>query len=73
MMPLSMATEGSHCRVDKIMAGKGLARRLAEMGFIENAPLEIYRSEAGSVIVSVSGQKYAISRGIAMKIMVHPS
>ena len=69
-MPLTMAPVGKECCVVGITAGRGLARRLMDMGFNENVPVRIVRSDRGAVIVDVNGCKFGIGRGMAMKIMV---
>jgi len=69
-IPLSMAKEGMKCEIQEVTAGRGLARRLAELGFIRGASLTISRSETGAMIVCINGQRFALSRGIAMKITV---
>jgi len=70
-MPLVMLPEGAEGRVSRVHAGRGLCRRLIEMGFTENAVVSVLgQSERGAVIVKVNGSKYALSRGMAMKIMV---
>ncbi len=69
-IPLIMMPEGSVVKISNINAGRGLTRRLIEMGFIKNANVKILRSDRGCLIVFVNGAKYALSKGIAMKIMV---
>ena len=52
-------------------AGHGLSRRLIEMGFVEGASVTVLRADRrGPIIVSVNDCKYALGRGMAMKIMV---
>ncbi len=70
VMPLIMVPEGKECRISDIHGGRGLTRHLTEMGFTYHAPVKVLRSEKGSLIVAVNGCKYALSKGIAMKIMV---
>jgi len=67
-IPLSKVPEGVGCTVKDICAGRGLARRLAELGFLKGARLMVNRSEGGAMIVSINGQRFALSRGIANKI-----
>ena len=69
-MPLIMVPEGKECRVVDIHAGRGLSRHLTEMGFTQNSPVKVLRSDGNSLIVGINGCKYALSRGIAMKILV---
>lgn len=70
VLPLIMMPEGKECKVSRINAGRGILRRLIEMGFTENASVKIIRSVKGSLIVGVNGCRYILSKGIAMKIMV---
>jgi ferrous iron transport protein A len=69
-VPLNMIPEGKEATISKIYAGRGLLRRLTEMGFTGNTKIKILRSDRGFLIVSIKGSKYALSKGIAMKIMV---
>ena len=70
ILPLTLMPEGTEGRIIRINAGRGLARRLTEMGFTENAMVKILRSDRGCLIVTMGGCRYALSKGIAMKIMV---
>ncbi len=69
-MPLVMLPEGKEGKVVSINAGYGLKRRLVEMGFCENSTVKIHRADRGALVVVVNGSKYALGRGMAMKIMV---
>jgi Fe2+ transport system protein FeoA len=70
--PLSTVTEGSVVRVKEIHAGFGLMRRLMEMGFITNAKLRVIKSSYnGPMIIAIDNTRFALSRGMAMKIMVN--
>ena len=58
MIPLSFAPEGRLVRVVCIRAGRGLSRRLAEMGISPGRILKVVRSlGAGPVIVEVCKNK----------------
>ena len=70
ILPLIMVPEKKECKILNINAGRGLSRRLIEMGFTKNSKVKILRSDRGCLIVSLEGCKYALSKGIAMKIMV---
>lgn len=70
VLPLIMLPENKEGKIFKIDAGRGLLRRLIEMGFTENTLVRVLRSDRGSLIVSLNGCKYALSKGIAMKILV---
>ena len=70
MVPLTMMQEGSEGNVSRVKAGKGLQRRLIEMGFTENARIRLLRTDRRSLIVAVNDSTYALSKGIAMKVLV---
>lgn len=69
-MPLLMLPEGKTGRVCGINAGKKLSRRLFEMGFATDVPVQVQRGNCGALVVIVNGMKYALGRGMALKIMV---
>jgi len=70
VLPLIMMPERKECTIYDIHAGRGLLRRLIEMGFSKGTKLKILKADRGCLIVSVGGCKFALSKGIAMKIMV---
>jgi len=43
---------------------------LIELGFTEDAPVRVLRSNKGPLIVALNNSKYALSKGMAMKIMI---
>lgn len=66
-----MLREGKEAKVSAIQAGRGLTRRLTEMGFAKGTTVRLLRADfRGPVIVTINGCKYALGRGMAMKIMV---
>lgn len=69
--PLSNMPEGVDVKVKEIRAGFGLMRRLMEMGFVTNAKLRIIKSSyQGPMIIALDNARFALSKGVAMKIMV---
>ncbi|HBG16088.1 MAG TPA: hypothetical protein DDW93_04850, partial [Firmicutes bacterium] len=42
-----------------------------EMGFNTGAKVKVIKNDAGPIIVSLSGQKIALGRGLAQKIIVN--
>jgi len=71
-MPLSFLPPGTEAVVTGIRAGCGLHHRLAAMGIYPDSRLSVVCSDRGSLIVAVGGTRYALSRGMAMKILVGP-
>ncbi|RJS69291.1 ferrous iron transport protein A [Candidatus Bathyarchaeota archaeon] len=71
-MPLAMLSENEEAIVVEIRGGRGLVRRLSEMGFTYGAKVRILHSSSpGPVLVSIRGSRIALGRGAAMKILVN--
>lgn len=71
-MPLTMLSEGKDCRIREVRAGKDLKRRLTEMGFTPSSSVRLIGCQKGNLLVSVNGTRYALGKGMAMKIMIEP-
>lgn len=70
--PLSLVSPGTTARITAIYACEGLRRRFYDLGLIPDAVITVVTSDRGSIIVSVAGCRYALSRGMAMKIQITP-
>jgi ferrous iron transport protein A len=62
--------KGDAGKVKFIDAGKVATKRLYEMGFNTNAPLKIIKNDSGPVIVCLAGNRVALGRGLAAKIIL---
>ena len=71
-IPLSLISPGTEATVTGIRAGDGMVRRLSAMGIHPKSRLTVVCSDRGPLIVSVAGTRYALSKGMAMKIFVSP-
>jgi len=69
-MPLSFLSPGTEATVADVRADGGLLRRLVAMGIYSSSRVTVVCSDRGSLIISVAGTRYALSKGTAMKIMV---
>lgn len=72
MLTLDQLRDGSKAVVKEVgLKGAGLIRRLAQMGVVPGALIEVvFNSGSGPVVVRVHGAEIAIGRGIARKILV---
>ncbi len=70
-LPLALLNSGGQGVVKKICGGESIAKRLYEMGFNTGAQIEVVKNDVGPLIVSLSGNKIALGRGLAQKIMVN--
>ncbi|RLE60539.1 MAG: ferrous iron transport protein A [Thermoprotei archaeon] len=70
-MPLSMLSEGESGIVVDIEGGRGLIRRLLELGFTPGTRVKVLKvSPPGPLLVEVRESRIALGRGVAMKVLV---
>ena len=67
---LAFLNPGDNGRVKEISSGNSAAKRLYEMGFYTGAKVKVVKNDRGPLIVSLSGNKIAIGRGLAQKIII---
>jgi len=71
IMTLSDVADGQRVNIVAIDGGHGVTRRLAAMGMLPNAEVEVIRNgHPGPFIVRVRGTRIALGRGVAHKILV---
>ncbi len=70
---LALLGTGNDVTVKDICAGGMATRRLYEMGFHTGAKVKVIKNDYGPVIVSLAGNKVALGRGLAQKVMVTKS
>lgn len=70
-MPLAMARPGEVVTVIGVRAGRGLQRRLADMGLTPGVQIRVINSQMpGPILIDLRGTRLALGRGIAQKIIV---
>ncbi len=69
-LPLIRLNLGEHGRVDQIVAGGHATKRLYEMGFNTGAEIKVLKNDRGPLIVALGGNKIALGRGLAEKVLV---
>ncbi len=74
-LPLGMLRDGDVATVLDVRGGRGLKRRMADMGMGPGARIEVVSDSAssGPVIVKVLDTRIAIGRGMSRHIMVEPA
>lgn len=71
MMPLLYASPGKELIITKIIGGKNLRNKLSSMSLIPGKEINVIRPACNnSTIIRVDNCRYAIGRGIAMRIFV---
>lgn len=70
-MMLTKAPPGSNVAISTVRAGRGLRRRLADMGLVPGTMVRIINNERpGRVVLDVKGSRLAIGYGVASKMVV---
>ena len=70
-VPLSAVESGREVRLVTVRAGRGLAQRLADMGFVPGVELQVVSNTlAGPLVVLVKGSRLVLGRGMAHKSLV---
>lgn len=68
--PLALLAAGTEATITEIRGGRGMRVRLSGMGLYPETRVTIRSANQGSVIVAVGDARYALSRGMAAKILV---
>lgn len=71
MIPLALAPEGKILRVVGIRGGRGVVRRLADLGLFPGSTTRVIKSTGGGpILLELRGSKIALGKGISMKVFV---
>jgi ferrous iron transport protein A len=71
LMPLAMVGPGEVAQVVDVRAGRGLSRRLADMGLLPGTEVRVISGHGpGPLVLEVKGTRLALGHGIAQKVMV---
>ena len=70
MMPLTMANPGETNLIKRIGGKEEIRHFLGTLGFVEGANVLVVSQTGGNVIVNIKESRVAISREMAMKIMI---
>ncbi len=70
MMPLSLADTGEKNIIRKIGGSPEVKKHLENLGFVVGGEVTVINRLGGNVIVNVKEARIAISREMALKIMV---
>ena len=70
MMPLSLAQVGEENIIKRIGGSPEVKRHLENLGFVVGGEVTVVNALGGNVIVNVKEARVAISKEMALKIMV---
>jgi len=72
-MPLTMVSPGEKVRIEAFNSGRGIARRLTDMGLNIGTEVQVIsKGSPGPFLIAVKGTRLGIGQGVAHKIMVMP-
>jgi len=70
-VPLSMVSPGDVVRIVQIRGGRGLARKLADMGLVPGTSIRVINAQGlGPVVLEARGTRLALGHGMAQRILV---
>ncbi len=69
-----MMSPGERCEVVDVRGGRGMVRRLTEMGIVPGAGLTVLSNTrgAGPMMVGVGTGRLGLGRGMARHVLVRP-
>ena len=70
MMPLSLAQVGEENIIKRIGGSPEVRKHLEDLGFVAGGEVTVVNTLGGNVIVNVKEARVAISKEMAVKIMV---
>ena len=70
MIPLVMAQPAQEATILKITGRDEMRRRLAELGFVVGAPVNVVSRLGGNLIVQVKDSRVALDKSMANRIMI---
>ena len=70
MMPLMLADAGTEQLIHKVGGSPEVKRHLENLGFVVGGEVTVVNTLGGNVIVNVKEARVAISKEMAVKIMV---
>lgn len=70
-MPLAFVLPGEEVRIDRLVGGRKVQQRLADMGLTPGTRIEVIKASGpGPMIVAFRGSRLALGRGLSQKILV---
>uniref|UniRef100_A0A7C3NCF5 Ferrous iron transport protein A n=1 Tax=Candidatus Methanomethylicus mesodigestus TaxID=1867258 RepID=A0A7C3NCF5_9CREN len=74
LLPLADLPEGKTGEIILMVGGRGMTRRLCEMGLTPGAKVRMVKKApvGGPIILEVRSTEIAIGRGLASKMLVKP-
>jgi ferrous iron transport protein A len=72
LMPLANLPVGSHARIEQLLGGRQMTRRLLSLGLRVGAELDVLQQRGRGVVVASHGVRVALGAGVAEKLLMLP-
>lgn len=69
---LSSLKPNEYGKIKGVLSGCKANKRLYELGLYRNAIVKVVKNDFGPIILNLSGNKLALGRGLASKVLVEP-
>lgn len=69
---LSSLSPNEYGRIKEVINDEKISKRLYELGLYRNAVVKVVKNDFGPIILNVSGNKLALGRKLASKVLVEP-
>lgn len=70
MMPLTLLADGETGEIKRVGGQDEVRKFLENLGFVTGEQVRVVSSGGGNIIVQVKDSRVAVSKGIAVRIMV---
>lgn len=70
VFPLILAAEGERVRIVAVGGGRGMDRRLSDLGLAVGSEVTIVRRDRGPMVVARDDMRLALGTGIAHRVLV---
>jgi len=71
VIPLALVREGERVKVSRVLGGRGLVRRMTDLGLRPGTEIEIVSaSRTGPFVIRLGKQRLGVGFGMAKKIFV---
>ena len=71
MLPLAFSTPGNKTTIVKVGGTQEIKKHLEDLGFVGGSVVEVVSETAGNLVVNVKDTRIAVSKELALKIMVN--
>ncbi|MGD8590370.1 MAG: FeoA family protein [Chromatiales bacterium] len=72
LVSLASLPAGSHARIERLLGGRKMTRRLLSLGLRVGSVLDVVQQRGRGVVVASHGIRVALGAGVAEKLLMQP-